>query len=69
MMKMKLHVLLGSVSKFRRGRRALEKRMEEVEGIEDLGGSFFFIIQNPPDLGELKKCIGGGFWRGFRGLR
>jgi len=33
-------------------RRALEKRMEEVEGIEDLGGSFFFIIQNPPIWGN-----------------
>jgi hypothetical protein len=25
------------------------------------GGSFFFIIQNPPHLGELKNCIGGLF--------
>lgn len=45
--------------------------MKLHELLEDLGGSFFFIIPNPPtpDLGELKKCIGGGFWRGFRGLR
>jgi len=26
-------------------------------------GSFFFKIQNPPNLGELKNCTGGGFWR------
>jgi hypothetical protein len=25
-------------------------------------GLFFFIIQNPPSLGELKNYIGGGFW-------
>jgi len=27
-----------------------------------LGGLFFFKIQNPPHLRELKNCIGGGFW-------
>jgi len=26
-----------------------------------LGGLFFFIVQNPSHLGELKNCIGGGF--------
>jgi hypothetical protein len=25
-------------------------------------GLFFFIVQNPPSLGELKNYIGGGFW-------
>jgi len=30
---------------------------------EVFGVSFFFIIKNPPHLGELKNCIGGGFWR------
>jgi len=38
--------------------------VEETYDIEGkaLGVSFFFIIQNPPHLGELKICIGGGFW-------
>jgi hypothetical protein len=26
-----------------------------------LDGYFFFIIQKPPNLGELKSCIGWGF--------
>ena len=30
-----------------------------MEGIESFGGSFFFIIPNRPNLGELKKRIGG----------
>jgi len=36
-----------------------------VEGIEGnaLGSVFFFISQNLPNLGELKKCIEGGSWR------
>jgi len=35
------------------------------------GLRWFIFLHNtkPPDLGELKKCIGGRFWRGFRGLR
>jgi hypothetical protein len=38
-----------------------------VEGIEKFGkgmslkGYFFFITQNPPNLVELKNCIGWGF--------
>ena len=24
--------------------------------------NFLLIIKNPPHLGELKNCIGGGFW-------
>jgi len=45
------------------------KRKYRVDEIEDFGIGgiwgvlFFFIIQNPPNLGELKNCIGGGFWR------
>jgi hypothetical protein len=32
-------------------------------GGEGFGGSFFFILQNLPNMGELKKVLGGGFWR------
>ena len=35
---------------------------------EGFGGSFFFIILNPPHLWELKNCIGGEFWRILEGL-
>jgi len=33
-----------------------------------LGGLFFFIIPNHPHLGELKNCIGGGFFGVFGGF-
>jgi len=36
--------------------------------VEGFGGLVFFIIQNPPDLGELKNCV-GGVWRVLGGLR
>jgi len=41
-----------------------EKNGELWEGraLRDL---VFFIIQNSPNLGELRNCIGGGFWRGL----
>jgi len=32
---------------------------------ESFDGSFFFIILNPPQLGELKYCIEGVFLGGF----
>jgi hypothetical protein len=38
-----------------------KKRNDEVERMESLGVLFFFIIQNPPNLEELKNCITGGF--------
>jgi len=31
------------------------------EELRVLGNLFFFIIQNSPNLGELKKCIRGEF--------
>jgi len=35
---------------------------------EGFGVSFFFIIQNPPHLGERKNCIEGRFWGVLEGL-
>ena len=37
-----------------RNRRHWEEKALEV--------NFLLIIKNPPHLGELKNCIGGGFW-------
>jgi hypothetical protein len=41
-------------------------RSREVWEGRSLEGYFFFITQKPPNLGELKNCIGwwfGGVWR------
>jgi hypothetical protein len=43
------------------------KEWMTLEG-EGLGGLFFFTIQNSPNLGEFKNCIGGGFWKVLGGL-
>ena len=43
-----------------RNRRHWEERALEV--------NFLLIIKNPPHLGELKNCIGGGFWGVMEGL-
>jgi len=54
-----------------RGRegRVLEKKKERTSGRNRrqwdkrvLRVNFLFIIQNPPYLKKLKKCIGRGFW-------
>jgi hypothetical protein len=48
-----------------------KKRKDEVERMESFGrgralrGLCFFLIQNSPNLGELKSCIGGGFDKFF----
>jgi len=50
-----------------RGREGLKKKEErsgkngELWEGRALRGLVFFIIQNPPDLGELQNCIGAKF--------
>ncbi len=43
-----------------RNRRHWEERALEF--------NVLVIIKNPPHLGELKNCNGGGFWRVMEGL-
>jgi len=45
----------------KKGRSTWKKYMVLRE--KGFGCSFFFIIQNPAHLGELKNCIRGGFWK------
>jgi hypothetical protein len=47
--------------------RVCKKMKEKVEIMKGFGGLVFFIIQIPPNLGELKNCI-GGVWRVLGGL-
>jgi hypothetical protein len=57
-----------------RGGNGFEKKEEtsgrnrEVWEGRSLEGYFFFITQKPPNLGELKNCIGWGFRGGFGGF-
>jgi hypothetical protein len=57
-----------------RGGNDFEKKEEtngrniEVWEGRSLESYFFFIIQNPPNLVELKNCIGWGFGGGLKGL-
>lgn len=52
--------LFGSLE--RMGRESLKKKRKKEW--RALGGEslVLFMIQNPPNLGELKNCIGRGFW-------
>jgi len=47
----------------------LENSKALYASLEGKGGEgfIFFIIQNPPNLGKLKNCIGGEFWRVLEG--
>jgi hypothetical protein len=47
----------------KKGRNKRKKYNTLFDRGELWGGSFFFIIQNPHHLGELKNCIRGGLWR------
>jgi len=43
--------------------------MEEIENIGRRGfGGLIFLRNIKPSLGEVKNCIGGGFWGVWEGL-
>jgi hypothetical protein len=49
--------------RFRKKKGRITRRNKGIWEERSLVGSFFFIKQKPPNLLELKICIGGGFWR------
>jgi len=56
-----LRVWSGREDRALEGRIGASERNKRYLKGKTLGVSSFFIIQNPPHLGELKNCIEGGF--------
>jgi len=57
--------VLGEEQKSLEKGKVQMKEIEDILGEEGFRGSFFFVIQTPPHLRELKNCIIKEFSRVF----